>query len=79
MYLKKYGGDLKNMEGKGAKGPMEQTKGIAQKYTASVQQIGRTLRDKVEEEWKEVGTRANNNIYLKQVHKTKQQKHYWVV
>ena len=34
-------------------------KGIVQKYTASVQQIGRTLRDKGEKEWREVGARAS--------------------
>ena len=37
-------------------------------YTASAQQIGHAFRDK--KEWKEVGTRTNNNTYLKQVHKT---------
>ena len=54
---------------------MEQRKGIAQKYTASVQQIGRTLRGKGEKEWKEVGTSANINTYLKQVlvYKTNQE------
>ena len=45
---------------------MEQRKGIVQMYIASVQQIGRTLRDKGEKEWKEVLARANNNTYLKQ-------------
>ena len=44
-------------------------------YTASVQQIGRAFTNKGEEEWKEVGTRANNNTYLKQVHKTDQVQH----
>ena len=46
---------------------MEQRKGIVQKYTARVQQIDRTLRDKREKEWKEVWEMANNNTYLKQV------------
>ena len=43
------------------------------KKPASLQQIGRILRDKGEKEWKEVGAMANN----KQVHKTKstQNKH----
>ena len=59
MYIKIWRGQ------QGLKGPMEQGKGIVQKYTASVQQIGRTLRDKGEKEWKEVGARANNNTYLK--------------
>ena len=33
-------------------------------YTASVQQIGRTFRDKGEKDGYEVGTRANKNTYL---------------
>ena len=32
----------------------EQANGTVEKYTASVQQIDRTLRDKGEKEWKEV-------------------------
>ena len=40
-------------------------------HTESVQQIGRTFRDKGEKECKEVGARANNNTYFKQVLKTK--------
>ena len=60
---------LKKLEGTGLKGPMKQRKRIVQMYTASVQQIGNTLRDKGGNEWK--GARANNNTYLKQVHKTK--------
>ena len=60
------------MEEKWAKGANGTKKGIVQMYTASVQQTGRTLKDKGEKEWKEVGARANNNTYLKQVHKTKQ-------
>ena len=45
MYLKK----------KGQGGKIR--KGIVQKYTASIQQIGRTLRDKGE--WREVEARAS--------------------
>ena len=33
---------------KNGHGPIEQRKGIVQKYTASIQHIGRTLRDKRE-------------------------------
>ena len=36
----------------GPKGPIKQRKRIVQMYTASVHQIGHTLRDKGEKEWK---------------------------
>ena len=50
---------------KDASGRANKTKkGIVQMYTANVQQIGRTFKDKWEKECKEVGTRANNNITL---------------
>lgn len=37
-------------------------------YTMSVQEMDRTFRDKGEKYGKEVGTRANKDTYLKQVH-----------
>ena len=61
---------LKNGEDRGLRGNGTK-KRIVQKYTTCEQQIGRTLRDKGEKEWKEVGASAENNTYLKQVHKTK--------
>ena len=45
----------KNRKGQGIKIRKE----IVQKYTASVQQTGRTIRDKGEKEWREVGARAS--------------------
>ena len=37
---------LNKLEGWKGQGPIKQRKGIVQKYTASVQQIGRTFSDK---------------------------------
>ena len=39
-------------------------KGIVQKCTASVQQIGRVLRDKGEKEGREVGARAKVKVQM---------------
>ena len=39
-----------------------------QKCTKSLQQIGRTFRDKGVKEWKEIGAMANNNNYLNRGH-----------
>ena len=55
------------MEKAGTKG----ANGTKKRYCTNVHSE-RTSNWSGEKEWNEVGTRANNNTYLKQVHKTKQ-------